>query len=201
MQNKKDKREYICEKAYQELLVKGINKFSLNKFITELQMSKGQFYYYFKTKEELIYKTIDNKCYEVFNDRFQQTKSKSTLIEKLFTYFSFFLEESDPKFVDFNKLLKSTFHLYINTEDKEIQQLNRDFDSLIFKHIYNIFEEMIQKGYLKEEAKQFPRSLIATADGMYLHSLMDSDYDIKTYLSEYLIMIDTLLKNDHKGSE
>jgi hypothetical protein len=34
--NKNNKIEHICEKAYQELLKKGINK-----FIAELQMSKG----------------------------------------------------------------------------------------------------------------------------------------------------------------
>ena len=54
---------------------------------------------------------------------------------------------------------------------------------------------MINNGYLKEEARIFSRTLIATADGMYIHSLMDTTYDIKTYLSEYLITIDKLLKN------
>ncbi len=33
---------------------------------------------------------------------------------------------------------------------------------------------------------------------MYIHSLMDDDYDMKTYFSEYLITVDKLLKNDVK---
>jgi len=88
MLNKDDKNhkiEFICEKAYKKILKDGINK-----FIAELQMSKGQFYYYFKTKEELICKTIDNKSYEVFNYIYEQTKLKSTFLEKLFTFFVFF---------------------------------------------------------------------------------------------------------------
>lgn len=195
---KNEKVELICEEAYKELLKNGINKFSLNKFITELKMSKGQFYYYFKTKEELICKTIDNKSYEVFNYAYKQTKLKSTFLEKMFVFFAFFLGELDAKFANWDKLLKSTFHLYINTDNKGIQQLNRNFDKKILENIEDIFDEMISNGYLKEEAKNFPRTLIATADGMYIHSLMDDDYDIKTYFSEYLIMIDKLLKKDNK---
>ena len=60
---KNEKIEYICEKAYEELLEKGINQFSLNKFIAELQMSKGQFYYYFKTKEGLEELIIDEELF------------------------------------------------------------------------------------------------------------------------------------------
>ena len=67
-----DKKEYICKKAYAELTKNGINQFSLNKFISMIDMSKGQFYYYFKTKEDLICKTIDTKCYEMFNYKYGQ---------------------------------------------------------------------------------------------------------------------------------
>jgi len=198
---KNEKIEYICEKAYGELLKDGINNFSLNKFIAELQMSKGQFYYYFKTKDELISKTIDKKSYEVFNYTYEQTKSKSTFLEKIFAFFAFFLDDLNPKFANWNKLLKSSFHLYIDTENKDIQQLNRNFNNKVLKNIENIFDEMINNTYLKEEARIFPRSLIATADGMYIHSLMDENYDLKIYLSEYLIMIDKLLKKENTGEK
>lgn len=201
MSNKDNKIELICKKAYEKLLQNGLHKFSLNKFILELEMSKGQFYYYFKTKEELICKTIDTKSYEVFNYTYQQTKSKSTFLEKMFTFFAFFLGESNSKFADFDILLKSTFHLYMNRDNEKIQKMNRDFNDLMLEQLNDIFDAMIENGYLKEEAKSFPRSLIATADGMYIHSLMDSSYDIKSYFSDYLIMIDKLLKKENEGAE
>lgn len=56
-----EKVDFICEKAYEEFIKNGVNNFSLNKFIESLNMSKGQFYYYFKTKEELIFEVIDKK--------------------------------------------------------------------------------------------------------------------------------------------
>lgn len=197
--NKIDKKEYICEKAYEELIKNDINKFSLNKFIGLIGMSKGQFYYYFKTKEELICQVIDTKCLEVFNYKYEQTKVKPRFLDKMFTFFSFFIEESDPKFVEVGKLLKDTFHLYINTNNQNIQEINRNFYYLLLGHIEDIIEEMISNDYLKEEARKFPRSIIATADGMYLHSLMDNNFDIKTHFIEYLISLDELLQKNGKG--
>jgi AcrR family transcriptional regulator len=165
-----------------------------------IDMSKGQFYYYFTTKEDLICKTIDTKCYEMFNYKYEQTKLKTNFLEKMTTFFSFFIEEKDPKFIELAKLLKSTFHLYINTENGDIQQLNRNFYYLMLQHIKDMINGLIENGSLKENAQKFPRSIIATADGMYLHSLMDCDYDIKLYFSEYLVAIDELLIKNNQGN-
>ena len=194
--NKKDRKEYICEKAYEELMKTDISQFSLNKFISLLEMSKGQFYYYFKTKEDLICKIIDTKCFEVFSYKYEQTRYKATFLEKMVTFFSFFIAESDPKFVAVERLLKNTFHLYINTTNKNIQELNRNFYQLLLGYIEDIIEEMIENGSLKEDAKKFPRSIIATADGMYLHSLMDNEYDIRIHFTQYLITLNELLQKE-----
>ncbi|WP_353955860.1 TetR/AcrR family transcriptional regulator [Aliarcobacter butzleri] len=58
------KRLEICALAYERLVEEGIVEFSLNKFIEELNMSKGQFYYYFKSKEKLIFETLKIKDIE-----------------------------------------------------------------------------------------------------------------------------------------
>lgn len=200
MSKELDKKKYICDKAYEELIKNGINQFSLNKFISMIDMSKGQFYYYFKTKEDLICKTIDTKCYEMFNSKYQQTKLKTSFLEKMTIFFSFFIEEKDPEFIELAKLLKSTFHLYINTENGDIQELNRNFYYLLLQHIEDIINELIENEYLEENAKKFPRSILATADGMYLHSLMDSQFDFKLYFSEYLIAINELLVKNNRGN-
>lgn len=198
--NVDDKLTFICEKAYEELLKNGVNHFSLNKFIDALQMSKGQFYYYFKTKEDLICKTIDTKCYEAFLYTYEQTKTKSTFLEKLVTFFAFFVGDISPHFEGLDRILKSTFHLYVNAENSAIKQLNTDFYTLLFTYIDGIIDEMIEKGAIKEEAKDLAHSFIATADGMYLHSLMNYDYDMKRHFLDYLTTMDRLLKKEYEGN-
>ena len=48
--NKDEKIDYICEEAYKVFVDVGIDEFSLNKFISDINMSKGQFYHYFSTR-------------------------------------------------------------------------------------------------------------------------------------------------------
>ncbi len=56
-----EKRLEICTLAYERFIEEGVAEFSLNKFIESLNMSKGQFYYYFKSKEKLIFETLKVK--------------------------------------------------------------------------------------------------------------------------------------------
>lgn len=53
---------------------------------------------------------------------------------------------------------------------------------------------MIAKKVLKENAKNFIPSLIATADGMYLQSMILENYDLKKNLIDYIKMLEDLLK-------
>lgn len=59
--NREEKVKEICEKAFIEFTEHGIDNFSLNQFITNNQISKGQFYHYFKTKNDLIFEVMSQK--------------------------------------------------------------------------------------------------------------------------------------------
>ena len=65
--DKEDKIKFICDEAYKIFVKYGIEKFSLNKFIININMSKGQFYHYFSTKEQLVYQVMSKKTYELIN--------------------------------------------------------------------------------------------------------------------------------------
>ena len=191
--NVDDKLNYICERAYEELVKNGVGQFSLNKFIDSLNMSKGQFYHYFKTKEELICKAIDTKCYEAFTHTYEAARLQTTFLEKMRTFFAFFLGESETQFGALEDVLKRIFHLYLNSESSAIKQLNREFYRVMFSYIDEMFETMITQGLIKEEGRGLARSFIATVDGMYVHSLMNDDFDMKVSLEAYLKIMDGLL--------
>lgn len=117
-----EKIDFICEKAYEEFIKNGVNNFSLNKFIESLNMSKGQFYYYFKTKEELIFEVIDKKSEKFFIDTEKEINEAQTFSEKLLALFSFYLVLSDPENKSFDKLMKDTFYMYLNVENEFIKE-------------------------------------------------------------------------------
>lgn len=189
-----DKSQYICEKAYEEFVKTGVRNFSLNKLIESLNMSKGQFYYYFKTKEALIYEVITRKSLVILEDTSNHIKSEMTFFGKLSAFFSCYMDSSNPVYSELDKIMRDTFFLYINVENEYIKQMNLDFYNMTYDYIEAIFEEMIHNGYLKNESKQWIKSLIATADGMYFHSMIKDDYDLKTSLLEYLMLVDQQLK-------
>ncbi len=191
--NTDEKIMFICEKAYEEFIKFGVNNFSLNKFIESLEMSKGQFYYYFKKKEELIYEVIDRKGQKILEATIEKTDRATTFFDKLLALFSFYIASS-PEDAAFDKLMKDTFYLYLNIENQYIKQKNAEFYEFLFNYTEGIFTEMIEKGYLSEDAKAIIPSLIATGDGMYLQSIVLENYNLKQRLTEYLALVDRLLR-------
>ncbi|RXJ66204.1 TetR family transcriptional regulator [Halarcobacter ebronensis] len=189
-----EKIDFICEKAYDEFIKNGVNNFSLNKFIESLNMSKGQFYYYFKTKEELIFEVINKKSEKFFIEMEKKIEEANTFYKKLLALFSIYLDLSAPENIPFDKLMKDTFYMYLNVENKFIKQKNAECYDYLFSVTNGIFDDMIAKKVLKKSAKKFIPSLIATADGMYLQSMILENYDLKKNLMEYIKILDGLLK-------
>lgn len=189
-----EKVDFICEKAYEEFIKNGVNNFSLNKFIESLNMSKGQFYYYFKTKEELIFEVIDKKAQKIFDDTVKNVAKEKTFYNKLLSLFSFYLGNCSAEDKLFDKLVKDTFYLYLNMKNQYIKQKNDEYYDFIHKIVDEIFTEMIEINYIKKDSKKFIPSLIATADGMYLQAIILENYDIKKNLMDYIDILDECLK-------
>ena len=192
--NSSEKIDFICEKAYEEFINNGVNNFSLNKFIESLNMSKGQFYYYFKTKEELIFEVIDKKAQKIFDDTVKNVAKEKTFYNKLLSLFSFYLGNCSAEDKLFDKLVKDTFYLYLNMKNQYIKQKNAEYYDFIHKIVDEIFTEMIEINYIKKDSKKFIPSLIATADGMYLQAIILENYDIKKNLMDYIDILDECLK-------
>ena len=90
--------------------------------------------------------------------------------------------------------MKDTFYMYLNIENEFIKQKNAECYDYLFSATNEIFDEMIAKEFLKENAKKFIPSLIATADGMYLQSITLENYNLKENLIDYIKMLEDLLK-------
>jgi AcrR family transcriptional regulator len=192
--NVDEKRKWICEKAYEQFLISGINNFSLTKFIASLNMSKGLFYYYFQTKEELIYKVMDFRIHETLENTIKKVNLEEMPFEKLLAFFSIYLNEEDVKLKNIHRLIQESLHLHISTQNTLIKKMNRNLYIYLFKTLTSLIDDLIEKKYLKDEAKLFPKSLIATADGMFFHSIINDEYNLKDNLYNYLVSMYEFLK-------
>jgi transposase len=120
---------------------------------------------------------ITSEGYKYKNNRYTKTYAKQ-------------LKEAQQ----FDKLIKDTFYLYLNIENKYIKQKNEEYYDFIHKIVDEIFTEMIEIDYIKNDSKKFIPSLIATADGMYLQSMTLENYDIKKNLIDYIDILNECLK-------
>lgn len=191
--NKEEKIDYICDEAYDTFIEAGIDKFSLNKFINDINMSKGQFYHYFSTKEQLIYQVMSKKSFELMKHIKEKYQYEDSYINKINLIFEIYLNEEKP-YEDLRKLYINTLHMYITSEDKEIKEFNANLYKTIFNYLEKLFDEEIQKGNFKPESKNLAKSLCSTADGMFLLSAMTENYDLKTELLNYFSEIEKLSK-------
>ena len=191
--NKEEKIKFICDEAYKVFVKVGIDEFSLNKFIAEINMSKGQFYHYFKTKEELIYQVISKKTFELVNNIKEEYENKKSFIDKLNLIFSLYLNDEEY-YKDLRKLYIDTLHMYIISTNDEIKESNNNDYKDIYNVLEQIFEEEIEQGNFTKDSIHLAKSICATADGMFLQSLMVDNYNLKLELTNYFIELEKLLK-------
>ena len=192
--NSDEKRLEICALAYERLVEEGIVEFSLNKFIEELNMSKGQFYYYFKSKEKLIFETLKIKDIEFVEIIKENIAKKSNFLEKLVEYFALILNEEEKIFIDARKIMFESIHLYLHPKYKDEMKSCENTYINMYEIIEKIFDEEIEKGFLKEDSKKAIKVILATIDGMYYHSLIIDDYNLKETIMDYLIETTNQLK-------
>ena len=191
--NKEEKTNFICEEAYKVFVDVGIYEFSLNKFIYDINMSKGQFYHYFSTKEQLIYQVMSKKAFEIMNNIKDKYKYEESYMYKINLIFEIYLNEKQA-YKDLRKLYINTLHMYIISNDAEIKKFNNNLYKNIFDSLEQIFDDEIQKGNFHQNSKNLAKSLCATADGMFLLSVMIENYDLKTELTNYFLEIEKLSK-------
>ncbi len=191
--NKDEKIDYICEEAYKVFVDVGIYEFSLNKFISDINMTKEQFYHYFSTKEQLIYQVMLKKSLEIMNNIKEKYKYEESYMYKINLIFEIYLNE-EKSFSDLKKLYINTFLMYLTLSDDEIKLFNNSIYKNIFDSLEQIFDDEIQKGNFHPDSKKLIKSLCARANGMFLLSVKIENYDLKTQLTNYFLEIEKLSK-------
>lgn len=191
--NKDEKIDYICEEAYKVFVNIGIYEFSLNKFISDINMTKEQFYHYFSTKEQLIYQVMLKKSLEIMNNIKEKYKYEESYMYKINLIFEIYLNE-EKSFSDLKKLYINTFLMYLTLSDDEIKLFNNSIYKNIFDSLEQIFDDEIQKGNFHPDSKKLIKSLCARANGMFLLSVKIENYDLKTQLTNYFLEIEKLSK-------
>jgi AcrR family transcriptional regulator len=185
--NKEKKIELICQKAYDEFIKYGIENISLNQLLENLEISKGQFYHYFKTKEDLIFQVMSQKIHEHFIECKKNLEDTNSLSESLITLFSIYINENEYS-IKFRKLMFDSLYIYTHTKNEKIKEYNKETYQWIDEQLFEIFNK-----YEIYQSDIFIKSICATVEGMYMRSLGDETYDLKLNLTNYLSELSNII--------
>lgn len=189
--NKDEKVQEICQKAYELLIQDGIKGFSLNKFASTSGISKGQFYHYFKTKDDLVFEVMSQKTMELIELSETYINEADKLLDKLLIFYSLYISD-DEQSSNFRALMFDTFHIYIHSNSQSVQKYNKKIYEWMDKKLIELFA---LEGVSVELYPQIGQ-ISFVADGMYLRSLMIDSYDLKQELTKYLTyVVHTCQKN------
>lgn len=164
VEKKQLNKDRILESASKIFYEKGYNKTSVNDIVKNANISKGQFYTYFDSKEELFFDIIHNADAEI-----RDTEIEFDVLEK-------YIEYRLKRFFDNDNRMRSkyTFEFWSSASLTEKQKT-------LFDERYNEFQNdiitIIRKGqecgiYSKDiHVKTFVHVLMASLDGIIM---MDS---------------------------
>lgn len=203
-------RDKVVQSAFDLLILNGIANLSVNYMLKELKMTKGGFYYYFKSKDELICEIIDKHVLEILWRKFRQAEdniiacnSNLTVKEKLK---EFYLIIPNPSIIDEKgKILKKysiknyLFMLYgLIDKYPKLNDGYKKYYKETRKVLVQILDEGKTQGCVKKniDAENFAELMMAIRDGLFSIYIVNEENCITEKLETSFDVIWDQLNNE-----
>jgi len=175
-----EKRQQIIEAAGQVIVQKGIDKTSLTDIARAAGISKGSLYYYYATKNDLIFDITETHINQISNNLFD-------------------IIENRPETAEWRDLLNMLFERIMAAETRGrlhlylLQQALNGNDDLAerFRKKYREWNAMIKEGFSKidpsgDEYTVLSTLIIAALDGCLIQSMLGLEISPWTEIISYL---------------
>jgi AcrR family transcriptional regulator len=165
---REDNRRKIIETAMAMISEKGVDKTSLAQISKASGVSKGTLYYYYASKNDLIFDMADLHMEQITTALFSMIEENNSLSwENMFTAFFDTLLASEAR---------SRLHLYLV---REAISGNDDLKER-FQHTYCQWFGLVDKAYQKMPGSQTKiptksKFLVAVVDGFILQRLLETE--------------------------
>jgi AcrR family transcriptional regulator len=177
----KNSKQHILFESFKLFLAKGYEKVSMNDLVTASGMSKGAFYHYFSSKEELFLEAVKSHFFTGLPELTFTPSKECTIKENLLNLIEF-------KAKGFRQMLEMT----------GLKELNSGYFTLIFQAIEffpdfrksllfagsseeNMLEEIFDQAQKRGEINSICKSIdlakiyATMLDGMELHAVVGGD--------------------------
>jgi AcrR family transcriptional regulator len=193
MESKKEKKKhYIVNECYKMIGEIGIHEFSINKLLNKLSMSKGNFYHYFSSQDELFYTMIDVQ-FGLLNTKYIEPFDANTFEEELQKLFYIYISK-EKEIIEYIDIINQLYPLFSNKENVYMFGFMQEYYKYLFDEIESAMQKGIKQGVLKEEVLSMIKPIAATADGMWTHYFMLEGYDLQGEMKNYINFISVHFK-------
>lgn len=190
----KAKKDEIMEVAFELFFLKGYSSVSVNDIIKEAKISKGGFYTYFKSKQEVFVAIVKRSDEKKMNINKQLSKD-ITATEKISSYIyarlSSFLDEENRKWAKF----ASEFWSSVNGDEELTRMANERFNTF-FSDIESILREGIEAGEFSSliDINSFVYLMMSTIDGIaFMASVMKQPLTEEKILVSIDVLVNYLI--------
>lgn len=193
-EKQKAKKSLIVQQSYEYLLHSGVDNFSLNKLLESIPMSKGNFYHYFKNKDELFF-TVLNKKYEDIYMELAMYLPNETFLEKLENIFFIYVIKN-KKIDEYLHLINQMYPLFLDKNNSYLNSYIVDYYDSMNKLVSQFLDEEIKNGSIKEDILKIKNTIVPIADGMFTQSVCTNNFNLQNELKNYFKILDEMYKNN-----
>lgn len=160
------KKQTIIEGASRLILQKGVDNASLAEIAREIGISKGTLYYYYATKDELVFDIAENHIEKISDDLFaliDQDGGPNSLETALTALVEAILKAET----------RSRMHLYLIREALTGNQVLKDRFVMTYRRWFEWMQEGLEKTLRrKNEFDILAPILVAVLDGFVIQSML-----------------------------
>lgn len=178
-----EKKYKMLYKSYNYIVEFGLEKFSLNGLLDHLKISKGNFYYYFSSKDEMILEIFEHFTLVYIEENQKRLKFAISLKEKLKIIFETYLDDSKE-----NKEFLAFYKEFILSKrySEALKKYTQRFHVYFIDTIKSILKDEIEKGKVKPEALNFTTAIVSIADGILIYDYTLEEICLKNELTNFI---------------
>lgn len=194
-EDKLERRKKITDTAFELFSERGYSEVSVNDIVSAAGISKGGFYTYFESKQQVFYEIL-KKFDDSKTGIISCSDKEATYTEKVSKYLQTrlykLMEEDNKKWVKFSVEFWSTVH-----NDSHIAKINSDRFKTYLSEIKDLIEAGMCAGEFREDIdiKALVYGMISMIDGAaLLSSVMNQEFDEKFIDTAIDLFVSYLIK-------
>lgn len=182
-----DNKERILETSFKLFLEKGFTDVSINDVIKVVGLTKGGFYYYFESKETLLFQVIDRFLFSYLDARLtllrEEPGTPQTKIERFFFGILNYERGLREAMHGFNVDFRSFYLLQMEGVKKfpRLREQFRLFQATMRKTIETILEEGKVQGMVAPNVDSLDMAfhIVGCGEGLLLQWVVNPDMDVE----------------------